>query len=80
MPFDSIFILTVRLEIFLLRMDIILENGWDGLKRVVLVDFTEVLEREVVVVLEEIFLGINSRSFELRFILRWEIVPLFRIK
>ena len=60
-------------------MDIILENGWDGLKRVVLVDFTEVLEGEVVV-LEEIFLGMNSRSFELLFILRWEIAPLFRIK
>ena len=27
--------------------------------------------------LEEILLGMNSRSFELLFILRWEIVPLF---
>ena len=34
------------------------------------------LEREVVV-LEEKLLGMNSRSFELLFILRWEIVPLF---
>ena len=31
----------------------------------------------MVLVLEEILLGINSRSFELLFILRWEIVPLF---
>ena len=30
-----------------------------------------------VVVLEEKLLGLNSRSFELLFILRWEIVPLF---
>ena len=64
MPFDSISILTVRLEIFLLRVDIILEIGWGWLKRVVLV-------------LEEILLGMNSRSFELLFILRWEIVPIF---
>ena len=42
--FDSISILTVRLEIFLLRVDIILEIGWGWLKRVVLV-------------LEEILLG-----------------------
>ena len=34
------------------------------------------LEREVVVS-EEKLLGMNSRSFELLFILRWEIVPLF---
>ena len=27
--------------------------------------------------LEETLLGMNSRSFELLFILRWEIVPLF---
>ena len=31
----------------------------------------------MVLVLEEILLGINSRSFELPFILRWEIVPFF---
>ena len=31
----------------------------------------------MVLVLEEILLGMNSRSFELLFILRWEIVPLF---
>ena len=60
----SWFILRVRLEIFLLRVDIILGIGWGWLKRVVLV-------------LEEILLGMNSRSFELLFILRWEIVPLF---
>ena len=30
--------------------------------------------------LEEKLLGMNSRSFELLFILRWEIVPLFCIK
>ena len=33
--------------------------------------------KRVVLVLEEILLGMNSRSFELLFILRWEIVPLF---
>ena len=31
----------------------------------------------MVLVLEEILLGMNSRSFELLFILRWKIVPLF---
>ena len=31
----------------------------------------------MLLVLDEILLGMNSRSFELLFILRWEILPLF---
>ena len=70
---------TVRLEIFSLRLNIILvgvveESGGGGRREVV-----GILEREVVV-LEEILLGMNSRSFELLFILRWGNHATFRIK
>ena len=43
--------------------------------RIVFVGILEREEREVVV-LEEKLLGMNSRSFELLFILRWKTVPL----
>ena len=50
----------------------VVEESDVGVRR----EIVGILEREVVV-LEEILLGMNSRSFELLFILRWEIVPLF---
>ena len=50
----------------------VLEESGVGVRR----EIVGILEREVVV-LEEKLLEMNSRSFELLFILRWEIVPLF---
>ena len=50
----------------------VVEESGGGVRR----DIVRILEREVVVI-EEKLLGMNSRSFELLFILRWEIVPLF---
>ena len=54
----------VRLEIFFTENGYYFREWLGWLKRVVLV-------------LEEILLGMKSRCFELLFILRWEIIPLF---
>ena len=50
----------------------VVEESGVGVRR----EIVGILEREVVV-LEEKLLGMNSRGFELLFILRWEIVPFF---
>ena len=50
----------------------VVEESGVGVRR----EIVGILQREVVV-LEEKLLGMNSRSFELLFILSWEIVPLF---
>ena len=52
-----------------------IEESGVGVRR----DIVGILEREVVV-LEEILLGMKSRSFELLFILRWGNHATFRIK